>query len=294
MKSMTGYGKSAIETPFGMVQVELKSINSRFLELIIKNDGLPAESEEEIKQFLRQRISRGKVLVSLHLEHSHGDHPVTLSVDEPLLKSYMAVFSKVAKENDLPAISMGDLLAVPVPWLSELTKEISADDIREFILEAAGQALTALDTMRSREGNPLKEDIANRLDCLQANCESIAERQESIVQSYQQKLIERMNTLLQTIGAEPDQGRIMQEVAAYASKTDFTEEIVRFKSHVAQLRGLLESDSAVGRKMDFLIQELNRETNTIASKANDTDAIDYAIIIKTELEKIREQIQNIE
>lgn len=294
MKSMTGYGKGAVETPFGLVQVELKSINSRFLEFIIKNDGLPAELEEEMKQCLRKRISRGKVLISMHLERTTGESSGTLSVNEALLQSYITVFSKIAKEHALPSVSMSDLLSVPVPWLSEATTEMSADDIREPLLQAADQALNALEAMRSREGNMLKEDISGRLAYLQDNFESIEERQEQIVQSYQKRLVERMEALLKSLGEEGDQGRIMQEVAAYASKTDFTEEMVRFKSHVTQLRSLLEADSTVGRKMDFLIQEMNRETNTIASKANDTDVIDYVIIIKTELEKIREQIQNIE
>lgn len=294
MKSMTGYGKGAIETPFGLVQVELKSINSRFLEFIIKNDGLPAELEEEMKQCLRKRISRGKILISMHLERTTGESSGTLSVNEALLQSYITVFSKIAKEHALPSVSMSDLLSVPVPWLSQVTKEMSANDIREPLLQAADQALNALETMRSREGNTLKEDISGRLAYLQGNFESIEERQEQIVQSYQKRLVERMEALLKSLGEEGDQGRIMQEVAAYASKTDFTEEMVRFKSHVTQLRSLLEADSTVGRKMDFLIQEMNRETNTIASKANDTDVIDYVIIIKTELEKIREQIQNIE
>lgn len=294
MKSMTGFGKSAIETPFGMVTVELKSINSRFLELIVRNDGLPSELEEEVRQVLRKRISRGKVFVTLNLESSANDDQASLAVDGPLLKSYLTVFETVAKENNLPPVSLKELLSVPFPWLKEVKKEISADDIREFVMKAVEQSLQAFDAMRLREGENLKADVSKRLDLLQINCQHIQEKQESIVTSYQQKLLECMEALLQTIGAEPDQGRIMQEVAVYASKTDFTEEIVRFKSHVSQMKDLIDTAGPSGRKMDFLIQEINRETNTIASKANDTDVIDYVIIIKTELEKIREQIQNIE
>jgi len=217
-------------------------------------------------------------------------------VDEDLLKAYLEAVGPVRKmagvDKNKPTVA--DLLNLPAPWLKVEKEEISEEELLPVVKEAVNAALAGMGEMRLREGANLAEDLKKRIAFLREKLSFLKQNQDRVAADYAARLRQRIQKVMNDVNFKTDEGRILQEIAIYSEKTDFTEETVRFGSHLDQFEAALASDKPIGRKLDFLLQELNREINTTASKANDIDIVDCVIMVKTELEKIREQVQNIE
>ena len=295
MNSMTGFGKGSGEGAVGTVNAEIKAVNSRFLEINIRSDHFSGVLEEAARQAIKESVHRGKLNVSLSFTPAAGGEAVEVSLNEPLLDAYISALSTVGKRKKVKGrIGISDLLSLPESFLSVQKKNISDEDMLPLVREAVTEAIGSLSAMREREGNNLKVDLKKRLAFLREKLAFLISRQDLETKAYEERLRLRMTKLLGTMGVELDETRLLEEVAIYSEKTDYTEEVVRFGSHLDQFEQMLDSSEPVGRKLDFLLQEINREVNTTASKASDTEVIDCVITIKTELEKIREQVQNIE
>ncbi len=295
MNSMTGFGKGSGEGAVGTVNAEIKAVNSRFLEINIRSDHFSGVLEEAARQAIKESVHRGKLNVSLSFTPAAGGEAVEVSLNEPLLDAYISALSTVGKRKKVKGrIGIFDLLSLPESFLSVQKKNISDEDMLPLVREAVTEAIGSLSAMREREGNNLKVDLKKRLAFLREKLAFLISRQDLETKAYEERLRLRMTKLLGTMGVELDETRLLEEVAIYSEKTDYTEEVVRFGSHLDQFEQMLDSSEPVGRKLDFLLQEINREVNTTASKASDTEVIDCVITIKTELEKIREQVQNIE
>lgn len=291
IKSMTGYG-SAKGTVEGLnITVELKSVNNRYLDASVRLPRSFLFAEELLKSAVQKHISRGKVDVFVSVDSSDaGD--MTVKVNEALLKGYIDALKHIAEEHNLPM----DITAYNVSRFSDVLsvekKELDAEAISKGIVEIAEKALDDYDTMRIREGEKLKEDILSRLALIDALVKRVEEESPKTVAEYRARLESKMAEVLGTAGI--DENRILAEAAIFADHIAVDEETVRLRSHMSQLGSMVNGASPIGRKMDFLIQEFNRETNTIGSKCQNSDIAHIVVDIKSEIEKIREQIQNIE
>lgn len=291
IKSMTGFG-SAKGTVEGVeVTVELKSVNNKFLDTAVRLPRSFVFAEETIKAAVKSHISRGKVDVFVTIDSSMADDMV-VRVNEPLLKGYMDAIKGIADEYSLP----NDMTAMSVSRfpdvLSVEKKEQDADAVAEGIRGIVERALCDFDEMRIKEGAKLHEDVLNKLSVIDKLVSKVEETSPQTVAAYRERLQQKMNEVLGAAGI--DENRIIAEAAIFADKVATDEETVRLRSHMDQLKSMLEDGSPIGRKIDFLIQEFNREANTIGSKCQNKE-ISYAVVeLKSEIEKIREQIQNIE
>ena len=278
IRSMTGFGRKQISVEGYNITVEIKSVNNRYFDFYAKIPRTFSFLEEKVKSLLSTEISRGKVECSLQIETT-ADESVVVSINEPLATGYVKAISelseKYAIKNDLTALSLARFSDI----LSVTKAPVDEDSLWEKVKSAV-------------EGEKLKADVLSRADAIIENVAYIEERSPETVKAYSEKLLERMKTVLGD--TQVDESRILTEAAIYADKVAVAEETVRLRSHIDQLHTMLDSDEAVGRKLDFLVQEINREANTIGSKAQDVDIARRVIDIKAEVEKIREQIQNIE
>ena len=291
IKSMTGYG-SAKGTVEGIeVCVELKSVNNKFLDTSVRLPRSFLFTEETIKSAVMTHITRGKVDVFVTVDTSMADDMV-VKVNEPLLKGYIAALKQIAKDNDLP----NDITAMSVSRFPDVLnvekKELDAEAVAAGIRNIAAQALCDFDAMRIREGAKLKEDVLSKLETIEKLVGIIEVESPKTVDEYREKLRQKLLDVLGTSGI--DETRIVTEAAIFADKVAVDEETVRRRSHMAQLRTMLDGGSPIGRKIDFLLQEFNREANTIGSKCQNADIAHVVVDLKSEIEKIREQIQNIE
>ena len=291
IKSMTGYG-SAKGTVEGIeVCVELKSVNNKFLDTSVRLPRSFLFTEETIKSAVMTHITRGKVDVFVTVDTSMADDMV-VKVNEPLLKGYIAALKQIAKDNDLP----NDITAMSVSRFPDVLnvekKELDAEAVAAGIRNIAEQALCDFDAMRIREGAKLKEDVRSKLETIEKLVGIIEVESPKTVDEYREKLRQKLLEVLGTSGI--DETRIVTEAAIFADKVAVDEETVRLRSHMAQLRTMLDGGSPIGRKIDFLLQEFNREANTIGSKCQNADIAHVVVDLKSEIEKIREQIQNIE
>ena len=303
MKSMTGFGHGTATGTKGIVTAEIKTVNNRFLELNIRTDHFSAAAEESIKSLIKEQVHRGKIYVNLIFTSDGSRKNIHVSLDEDLLSAYLDVFHMLRHKDGIrcrkPSVS--DLLSLPAPFLHVAIESITDEELISLAREAVSAALAGVNEMRRREGenlaadlNKRAADLNKRIDLLREKLLYLKSKQNIIVEDYEKRLRSRMIKLLEDSGNAWDETRLLQEVAIYSEKTDYTEELTRFESHLNQFAAALDSTEPIGRKLDFLLQEINREINTTASKANDISVIDCVIIIKTELEKIREQVQNIE
>ena len=291
IKSMTGYG-SAKSTVDGLeITVELESVNSRYLDAAVRLPRNFLFAEELIKSRVQSHISRGKVDVFVSVDSSQaGD--MTVKVNEGLLKGYMDAISHIAEEyglaRDMTAMSVSrfpDVLTVE-------KRELDAEAIGAGIGEITERALQDFDAMRLREGEKLRDDVLSRLETIERLVETVEEKAPETVAEYRRRLEQKMAEVLGTAGI--DESRILAEAALFADHIAVDEETVRLRSHMSQLRGMINGNSPTGRKIDFLIQEFNREANTIGSKCQNSQIAHTVVDLKSEIEKIREQIQNIE
>ena len=291
VKSMTGYGRSIVVCGDYSLTVEMKSVNSRFLEINCRLPRQFSAYEDSIKKAVQAALQRGKVDVFLTYEYKNGKRP-PISIDKQAILSY---YNELRDLCDLCGIS-------EMPHLVEichfpnvlLTEEIAADDeeLQHGLKECVQEALQALLDLREKEGKRLIEDLQQRIQHLEEITKEIVSLAPLVASDYREKLLERMKKILADIPL--DEARILQEAAIFADKADITEEITRLRSHTEQFKQTVKSTESIGRTLDFIVQEMNREVNTIGSKANFTTITKLVIEAKSELEKVREQIQNLE
>ena len=289
--SMTGYGAAKCSAGGLDISIELKSVNNRYLDVAVRLPRNFLFAEETVKSLVQKHISRGKVDVFVTVDQSAaGD--VAIKVNEPLVIEYAAALRRIGELTGAQCVLSAETLARMPDVLTAEKKEADRELIAAGISECLEEALRGFDEMRGREGDRLCDDIAARLVTLESMTGEIERRSPEAVADYRAKLTQRMCEVLGS--SEIDETRILTEAAIFADRTAVDEETVRLRSHIAQLRLMLESGSPIGRKIDFLIQELNRETNTIGSKFSDAAAAKLVVDMKAEIEKIREQVQNIE
>ncbi len=289
--SMTGYGR-AVETLRGReITVEIRSVNNRFLDCSVKLPRLFGYAEEAVKQTIKESVSRGKVDVFINIR-STGEEEVKIGLNKPVLEGYLRALHTMVEEygvrND---ISTATLSRMPDVFVVEKAEEDEAQNVAD-ILSVVAQALEAYNLMRRTEGANMEADLRNRAATILSYVEQVEQRSPVTLQEYRQRLENKIREVLENTNI--DESRILTEAAVYADKIAVDEETVRLRSHFAQLDSLLTAGGPIGRKLDFLLQEMNRETNTIGSKGNDIQQARTVVEIKSELEKIREQIQNIE
>ena len=291
VKSMTGYGRAEETVDGCTITVELRSVNNRYLDCNVRIPRLYLFSEEAIKSRVQNAISRGKVDVFVTLD-STGANRMQVSVNKPVADGYYAALKQLAEDYGLPNdISVSLLSRFPEVLLAEKAEE-DLEQMAKGICSVLDRALNDFDEMRAREGERLKADILFRAAAIEKKVTLVEQRSPQTVAEYRAKLEARMNEVLANTQLDP--ARILTEAAIFADKVAVDEETVRLRSHIAQLREMLSKGGATGRKLDFLIQEFNREANTIGSKCSDIEISGHVVDIKAEIEKIREQVQNIE
>lgn len=291
IKSMTGYGAAKGEAAGLSLGVELKSVNNRYLDVSVKLPRALMFAEEPMRAAVAKHISRGKVDVFVTADAAASDS-VEVRVNEALLRGYIAALAKAADDfglaNDMSLMGVCRLPDV----LSTERRELDADELTAGLLEILERALAGYDAMREREGEKLRDDVLGRLDEIERLTALVEERAPQTVAEYRARLEQKLRETLE--GLPADDARVLTECAIFADRVAVDEETVRLRSHISQLRGMASGASPIGRKMDFLIQELNRESNTIGSKCQSADIARVVVDLKAEIEKIREQIQNVE
>ena len=290
IKSMTGYGKSNMSKNLREYQVEIKSVNHRYLDVSIKMPRSLSYLEEEIKKAVSAKLTRGKVDVFITFNNNSLEGR-DIKINTEIARMYIKELRDLAE-------SEGIVADIPVTEISKLpdvlTIQNNQDDetIKNEILEVTNKAIENLVEMRKVEGEKIAQDLLERIQDIEGKVRKISSLSTGLIEDYVVKLNTRIKELLQD--QEIDEARLAQEVVIYADKCSIEEEVTRLNSHIYQFRELLNSNEAVGKKLDFMIQEMNRETNTIGSKANNLEITNEVINMKTQLENIREQVQNIE
>ncbi len=290
IKSMTGYGKSSISKNLRDYQIEIKSVNHRYLDVSVKMPKNLSYLEEEIKKIIVSKLHRGKVDVFVTFNNSSLEGR-NIKINTEIANMYIEQLRKLAKDEDLISeIPVTEITKLPDVLVIENNED--EDTIKNELREVTNEAVNKIIEMRKIEGQKIAEDLIKRLEEINVKVKRISELSTGLIDEYVVKLSSRIKELLQD--QEIDENRIAQEVVIYADKCSIQEEVTRLDSHIYQFKNLLNSDEVVGKKLDFLIQEMNRETNTIGSKANNLEITNEVINIKTQLENIREQVQNIE
>lgn len=281
IRSMTGYGAAEKEG----FKVEVRSLNHKYLDVSVKMPSWLMEHEMSIRKLARDSFERGKIDVSISLTDKRRKN---ITVDAELAREMYRAFSGIQKELSIP----GSLDINFFAGYSELLVSEEPEAAAGPIFEALKEAISKVDNMRSVEGQALDQELRHRLDIIAGRQNEIASSVKDFMPAYRDKLLKRVSELM-TNGV-PDEARVAQEIALIAQKGDISEEITRLGSHIRQFLSFLSSDQSVGRRLDFLCQELNREANTIASKIDDIGIINLALDIKAEVERLREQVQNIQ
>lgn len=288
-RSMTGYGAGTAETADYRVVVEMKAVNQRFLEIAPHMPRAFGAWEGDLRELIRTRVARGKLDVYVSFE-DRSEKRYAVHVNEGLARAYYAALGRVARAVDAP-LSDGVRMTAAYEGVITISEDADLSGARTVFLDAAARALDALDVMRLAEGAHIVRDFEKRLARLEAQREEVKRYAPQIVADYRAHLTE---VLAEFRTVTPDETRIMQEAALYADRVNVTEELVRLASHFAQFRTILAEEEPVGRRLDFLLQEINRETNTIGSKVNSAAIQQVVVAMKNEVEKLREQVQNLE
>lgn len=291
MKSMTGYGRARTAIDGREITVEVRAVNHRYLDVNVKCPRAYGFLEEALKKAAGTRISRGKVDIFVQLESVDVDD-TRVRVNLPLAQSYLDALQQLSAATGLMNdVSLLALAKMPEVLSGERIEE-DTEKLTSDVLHVFHQAVDEFEIMRAREGEKMAADVCARGECILSLVAAVEERAPQRVAQYREKLEKRMQEILSDTTVEPQ--RILTEAAIYADRTAVDEETVRLRSHLHQLTLMLAEETPVGRKLDFLVQEMNREANTIGSKANDADLARIVVDLKSEIEKIREQIQNIE
>jgi len=290
IKSMTGYGRGQAEIDGLSFSVEIKAVNHRYGDVNIKSPRLLAPLENEIKKQVSAVLKRGKIDLFINQEHTSqlANRPI---VDQQVAKAYIEAFRDLQEVSGLSGEISLEFLAAQKDVLVLKDVEFARDDLWNCLSQAIHNALNAIQEMRQKEGEATQVDMENRLNLLSGSIEVIEQSAALVPIEWQQKLRDRLARLQENSG---DPQRVAQEIAIFADRCDISEEITRFNSHLSQFNDLLQQQEPVGRQLDFLVQELNREANTMGSKSNDATLTRHVVKLKAELEKIREQVQNIE
>ena len=291
IKSMTGYGKGEAVSPRGTFFVEIRSVNHRYGEVSVRMPRQFLALENEIKRQISALLKRGKIDVTVQWEESSGVEAVP-QLNSELAKGYFDVFSHLSRDLGLSAEVPLSLVLAQKGVMRDVSTTIEDSEFQPQLTQAVSFAIAAIDGMRTQEGEALASDLLARRAQIADWVSQISARTPLMVAEYQQKLTVRLEQLLGATELDPT--RLAQEVALLADRCDITEELVRLASHFAQFDAALRLPEPVGRKLDFLMQEMNREVNTIGSKANDATIAGLVIQIKAEMEKMREQVQNVE
>lgn len=291
MRSMTGYGRARLATEGRDIVVELRAVNHRYLDVNVKAPRGYGFLEEALKKEAGKRISRGKVDIFIAITDT-GAQETAIVLNKELAQSYLDALVELRDTLHLhDDITVMSIARMPDVLVSERL-EVDAEALTKAVCEVFDQAVNEFDGMRAQEGEKMAADVSSRMQTILGLVEEVEKRSPERVTAYRERLEKRMNEILADTTVDPQ--RILTEAAIFADKTAVDEETVRLRSHLEQLRMMLEDDKPVGRKLDFLVQEMNREANTIGSKANDTVLANLVIGLKAEIEKIREQVQNIE
>jgi len=289
---MTAYGRGEYDSGDTRFIVEIKSVNNRYRDVIIRIPKTFQIIEDEIKSHVSSRIRRGRVEVFVQIEKGGGKTEYDLELNLPLVRSYLRIFSQLNYEFGLDENIRPEYLSQMKDVILVKPEEADIDDIRQGLKEVLSLALDSHDVMRTQEGRAIEEDFNKRLDLIGKYLNQIEDKASLVVEGYAKRLRDKISKISEDI--EMDENRVTQEVAIFAERCDITEEIVRTKSHLKQFRHYMSMDDAIGRRLDFLMQEIHREVNTISAKANDSSISTNAVEIKAELEKLREQVQNVE
>ncbi len=291
VKSMTGYGGAKGTEGAYKLSVELKSVNNRYLDTSVRLPRSFMYAEEAVKSAVQAHVSRGKVDVFISFDAASGEG-IAVNVNEDLAAGYKAAIESIGAKLGVSS----DVTAYQIARLSDVLnldkKDIEKEAAHKELMQVLDKALFDFDTMREREGRKLFDDISSRLDAIEKFVAFVETRSPQAVTEYRERLTKKMQEILEN--KQIDESRILTEAAIYADHIATDEETVRLRSHIEQMRGMLTSDTPTGRKLDFIVQELNRETNTIGSKCNNNDITRVVLDMKSEIEKIREQVQNIE
>ncbi len=291
IKSMTGFGRGESSDEIHSFNVEIRSVNHRYNDIIVKMPKHINYLEEKVKECIKNKISRGRIEVYINLEYI-DDSAIEVKVDLSLAKAYKNALDDLINRLDMEDnVNLFHILNFSDVVKTE-RKELDEDETWTCLNLAVEEALNSLMNMRIKEGLALKSDLETQLDIMYDIIEKIEERSPLVVKDYKEKLELRIKEILNVDYI--DEEKLAYEVAFFADRSDINEEVIRFKSHIKQFRESLEDEEPVGRKLDFLIQEMNREINTIGSKANDLAISNHVVTIKSQLEKMREQVQNIE
>ena len=298
LKSMTGFGRGEYEDANFSVTVEMKTVNHRYNEVAIRLPRFLNPLEDKIRKTILKTVSRGRIDVFINADYTSSES-CTLKVDKNLAAAYHKALQEVGQAIGADGVAVNG--SQELMYIARCQDVINVKEgffdveaVWPKVEQAVGQAVANLVAMRETEGGNIYGDFIYRADLIAEKLEQVEARSPLVVEEYQNKLSERLNNLLADHNVTVEPERLLQEVAIFADRTSITEEIVRLKSHIKQFKEIIASDQPVGRKLDFLIQEFNREANTIASKANDYTLAQIVVEIKAEIEKIREQIQNIE
>ena len=290
IKSMTGYGKANLSQDQKEYQVEIKSVNHRYLDISVKIPRVLSYLEEDVKREIATKVKRGKIDVFITFENNANGRK-EIRINTEIAKLYIEELKKLAKQEEISAnIEVTEISKLPDVLSIQNNQE--DETIKIELLRTVSQATDKLVQMRQIEGNKIAEDLLVRIQGIQEKVKEISSLSTGLIEEYVVKLEGRIKEILKD--QEVEEARLAQEVVIYADKCSVEEEVTRLKSHISQFEKLLKTDEPIGKKLDFIIQEMNRETNTIGSKANHLGITNDVIDIKTELENIREQIQNIE
>ena len=293
MKSMTGFGSGTATKDGITCTVEIKSVNARFLDLFIRSPKQINPFETIIRGLVQDRITRGKVEVSVSIQDT-GERPKTFTINSVLRKQIQELLVQEEFYDDPKQVPLQAVNSISNEWIQQQDTPIAEDVLSEIVKESTTQALDALIAMRTVEGKHIEQDLLSRISTLESIIKHIDENKAGAVEAYREHIKGKIQEYLVSLEASISEDRFLQEIALLADKTDITEEIVRFTSHVVQLKNTLVDENSIGRKVDFILQEMNREVNTIGSKAMDSSITEFVVQLKCELEKIREQVQNVE
>ncbi|WP_369683838.1 YicC/YloC family endoribonuclease [Salipaludibacillus sp. LMS25] len=290
--SMTGYGRSQKENEHSRLTVEMRAVNHRFCEINIRMPRQLFFLEDRMKKCISHYVNRGKIDVFLNLQ-GEGTMKRSLTIDWNLFHEYYQLYEEMTEMTVSSEAFPLDKLLIHEDVVSVQESDEVTEDLESMVLKAVKEAAEQLSKMRQQEGSALKGDMKERLQRLTAYVQQLRGLAPEVQDLYRDRLMKKVDDFLAG-RAEIDETRLLTEVAVYADKSDINEELTRIDSHITQFNDILEESSVVGRKLDFLVQELNREANTIGSKANHLDISQIVVNMKAELEKIREQVQNVE
>ena len=293
MNSMTGFGRATQIVDGLQCIIEIKSVNSRFLDLNIRSPKQVNSVEHSIRKCIQKNIHRGKVDVFVTLQDV-ADREKQFIINSSLKHQIQDLLVSEGFYREPQEVPLSAVMAISNDWVQIQDSEVTEDVLQSLVTDTTTNALNALVSMRQSEGIHIQQDLLHRLSQMTNIIEDINSHKADAVIAYKENLRTKMMDYVDGLDITVNEDRLLQEVAIMADKTDITEEIVRFRSHVVQLTNTLKMDEPIGRKLDFIIQEMNREVNTIGSKAMDITLTDHVVQLKCELEKVREQVQNIE